>query len=92
MQTLYICPIINQQKMKKILLIASIATVLASCGRSYIVRSVETNNYIYMDGSQIGQDHKAGDTIRMESAWRIDSVTVAKTLFTGVVVDASKKD
>lgn len=79
--------------MKKLILIATVAIVaLSSCGKSYMVRSVDTNNIIYMDGNEIGQDNKIGDTIRMNSTHRVDSVNIAEVTFTGVVISVDKKD
>lgn len=78
--------------MKTIIIIAAVLITLTSCGHSYFVRSLDTNNIIYMDGSEIGQDNKIGDTIRMNGTKRIDSVAVAKIEFTGVVISVDKKD
>lgn len=78
--------------MKTLIIIAVILITLTSCGKSYIVRSVDTNRYLYMDGSDIGQDNKVGDTIRMNGTQRIDSVTVVATRFTGVIISVDKKD
>lgn len=72
--------------MKKLILVAAVAIVtLASCGKSYVVLTLDNGRFVGLESSEIGNDKKVGDTIRMESTWRIDSVTVAKTQFTGVV-------
>lgn len=82
--------------MKKLILLSIAVIALSSCGRDYMVRSVETNRIIYMDGSQIGQDNKIGDTIRTEQTWRTplagDKDTIMNYKFTGVVISVDSKD
>lgn len=76
----------------KLIIIAVGLSTLASCGHSYVVRSLATDQYIYMDGSQIGNARKEGDTIHLEGPQRVDSVTVVNATFTGVVVSVDKKN
>lgn len=78
--------------MKKLIILSIAIVSLSSCGHDYYVRSVDTNRIIYMDGSEIGQDNKVGDTIRMNGTQRIDSITIVKTQFTGVVISVDSKN
>lgn len=76
--------------MKKLILIAAIAIVtLASCGKSYVVHNTATNNLEMVDGSDVGNDFKVGDTIRSSNTHRLTAIgnVFETTKFEGVVIE-----
>lgn len=74
--------------MKKLLTIAAILITLTSCGKSYIVRDLSTNEYISLESSEIGDTFKEGDTVRTQNVHRATTIGNAfqTTKFTGIIL------
>lgn len=72
----------------KIIIAAISLLSLASCGKSYMVHNTATNSLEIIDGSDVGNDFKVGDTIRSQNTHRLTSIGNAfeTTKFTGVVI------
>jgi hypothetical protein len=74
-------------KLIKITAIAILSITLASCGKSYTLKQVNTGITYYAEQSEIGSSHKVGDTIKQINTPTLICGKFKLTTCTGVIIE-----